>query len=358
MGEKKCPLCKIESASTFSGTFDNFRCDLCRGVYIDSRLVWAPTTLDNWGEILGAVRELHEEYYLPPTVYFNGTVGVKDDRGVDHTIVRLPTSIRERAHTLLTALVKRSKFFGDLVELNDHDYPLAYAKHAEELQQFLSYLEELAYIRPDEHQTLDQGPCYRVTAAGYEAQAGSALLSPLTVFISSTCYDLKDCRAELARHLEELGCHVLASDDPLRFEVSPTEDSIQSCLLNVANADVVLCIVDQRYGAPLPSGEYSGVSATHAEVRHAKKLGKPLYFFIRQEAFTEWAILKRAPETKTKWVETHDDSQRKRWTDFVSECAKLPEEKGISNWCHQFSTVVDLKRIVEMRVCQFRTRIA
>jgi hypothetical protein len=301
---------------------------------------------------------LREEYYFPPTIYFDGTVAVTDDNKAQHKIVRMPGSIRERAHKLLTALVRRSKFFGDLVEVNDNDYPLAYAKNIDELQQFLSYLAELAYISRDEQETFDGPTAFRVTAAGYEAQAGSALLAPLTVFISSTCFDLKDCRAELARRLEELGCHVLVSDDPLRFEVSPTEDSIQSCLLNVANADVILCIFDQRYGAPLPSGEYSGVSATHAEVRHAKKLGKPLYFFIRQEAFTEWSILKRAPETKTKWVETQDDAQRKHWTAFVAECAKLPEEKGISNWCHQFSSVVDLKRIVEMRVREFQNRIA
>ena len=136
-----------------------------------------------------------------------------------------------------------------------------------------------------------------------------------------------------------------ASDDPLLFDVNPTVDSIQSCLLNASKADVVLCIVDGRYGPPL-GNQYGDLSATHVEVRHAREEGKPIFFFIRSIAYTEWSMLKRDSSVNTKWVEPDNPRCRALWTEFVSEFASLPGEET-SNWFDQFRNVVDLKQIVE-----------
>jgi hypothetical protein len=96
---------------------------------------------------------------------------------------------------------------------------------------------------------------------------------PTEVFLCSTCYDLIDLREELATHLESCKCIVYRSDDPRSaFRVDPTDDSIESCLRNVERANVVVCIIDRRYGGVLKNGEYAGMSATHVEVRHALKL--------------------------------------------------------------------------------------
>jgi hypothetical protein len=76
--------------------------------------------------------------------------------------------------------------------------------------------------------------------------------SPLSVFISSTCYDLADARASLRETLERCGWVVRVSDSPdSAFYVDPLDDSIESCLRNVEASDAVVCILDRRYGGKL-----------------------------------------------------------------------------------------------------------
>jgi hypothetical protein len=67
---------------------------------------------------------------------------------------------------------------------------------------------------------------------------------PIKLFVSSTCYDLMDARAELRSYLEPLCFEVILSDD-FESEFKPTHnaDSIQSCLDNVATCDAVVCLV-------------------------------------------------------------------------------------------------------------------
>lgn len=352
MDQPVCPMCRKNRSKTAHGWFDRFECEICRGVYVDSRLVRAPTTLNNWTELLGAARELHSECQLEPSIHFDGSVSCPDFDGTKHSIQRYPTSIRERANKLLLGLVRRTKFFGERIRLTDNDYPLAYVSSPDQFRPYINFLAENQLIT--KHSSEAFGTDVSVTAHGFDAASEARLLPELTVFLSSTCYDLRDCRCELAVHLESLGCNVRQSDDPLRFEVSHNNDSIESCLLNVANSNLVLCFIDQRYGPPLPKEPYEGLSATHAEIRFAFEKQIPVYFFIRREAFTEWSMLKRDASYRTNWVEPKDPVQRRRWTDFVSEYARLPSEEDVSNWFDQFDSIVDLKKIVESRVRAFR----
>ena len=352
MNGSQCPLCQKGNRKTIEGIFDYFECEVCKGVYIDSRLVRAPTTLDNWTDLLGAARELRDECAFPPTVHFDGSVSCPDLDGVKHSIQRYPASIRERANKLLLALVKQTAFFGAKIQIMPTDYPLAYVRSPNELEPYIKFLEESQLIIRDMNAV--QFSQVSVTAHGFDVASEARLLPELTVFLSSTCYDLRDCRCELAVHLDSLGCNVRQSDDPLRIDVSHNSDSIESCLLNVANSNLVLCIIDQRYGPPLPHGTYKGLSATHAEIHFAFENQIPVSFFIRREAFTEWSMLKRDASYQTNWVEPKDPGQRKRWADFVSEYAKLPSEENVSNWFDQFDSIVDLKKIVGSRVRAFR----
>lgn len=352
MTDRKCPICLTHGSDASKDWFDHFRCDVCRGVYIDSRLVRAPTTLDNWPDLLGAARELQEQFSWLPTIRFDGTVTCADADGRDHQITRFPSSISERAHRLLATLVKRTDFFGQVISVTGNDYPLAYVASPEAFFPYIAFLEKRDLINNVSHDS--DGTHLAVTASGFDAVSESELLPELTVFLSSTCYDLRDCRFELCHHLQGLGCLLRVSDDPLQFDVSPTNDSIQSCLLNVARSDVVLCIIDQRYGPPLPDGEFAGISATHAEVRFARSKNIPVFFFIRSDAFTEWSMLKRDASARTAWVEPKDEARRRLWVDFVSEFAAIPDKEGISNWFDQYTSIVDLKRIVTARMHAFR----
>jgi Domain of unknown function (DUF4062) len=155
------------------------------------------------------------------------------------------------------------------------------------------------------------------------------MTTPLNVFISSTCYDLVDLRAELAQFLDANGCITKSSDNPASaFHVDPTDDSIASCLANVEAADVVVCIIDRRYGGLLKTG----LSATHAEIRHARSLKppKPVFFFVRDASFKEYDLMRTNPALVTRWVEP---KSKEKWFDMMKEIAGLPKHANLSNWC-------------------------
>ncbi len=74
----------------------------------------------------------------------------------------------------------------------------------------------------------------------------------MKVFISSTCYDLIDVRCELDDFLKSLGLLPVLSDSYLSdFEVQYDKNSIETCLVNVRSADIVIVILDKRYGPRL-----------------------------------------------------------------------------------------------------------
>ena len=356
-----CPLCQTTGHSQYlADGFIRFDYLICGSYCVDDRLVRAPTTLDHdlWPNLLGAVRELQLRHWEMPRIYFDGTASTPDSDGGTHVAVtNFPVTIREHAYRLLSNLVAMTKRFGDVLNLQAGvAYPLAYARDATEFNAYLDFLIEQGYVKRQSRTS--SGDSLIVTALGFDNKQSNRELLPLTVFVSSTCYDLKDCRAEIGRDLESRGSIVLLSDDPLRFDVTPTSDSIQSCLANVRSSDVVICLIDQRYGGALPDETYANKSATHVEIDYAKEIGKPIYFFIRKEAFTEWSMLRKDPSRKSKWVESNSEEQRKRWVDFVTENVRLPDDQNMSNWFDQFETVVDLKLIVEKRLNAHRQGIA
>jgi len=185
-----------------------------------------------------------------------------------------------------------------------------------------------------------------------------AIHGAVSVFISSTCYDLVDLRAEIGQLLARSGFVTRLSEDAnSAFYVDATDDSITSCLNNVEAADVVVCIIDRRYGGVLKSGPLAGLSATHAEVRHARMIAPPkrVFFFIRRSAYQEYEHMRaNGWQLKTRWVEPDlgpaPNPNRERWFNFVQEIAGLPRHENWSNWCDHFTSSVDLGPLVEKRL--------
>ena len=175
--------------------------------------------------------------------------------------------------------------------------------------------------------------------------------SPISVFVSSTCYDLCDLRAELSDHLTRSGFIVRRSEDPQSaFYVDPNESSIASCLANVLSSDVVVCILDRRYGEVINAGPHQGKSATHAEIEHARNHKKPVFFFVRSETWREYQELRTNEAYQTKWMEPNDPQKRKLLFDFMQDTSGLPNSAYWSNWCDLFETSVDLAPIVSKRL--------
>lgn len=98
-----------------------------------------------------------------------------------------------------------------------------------------------------------------------------------TVFVSSTCYDLKQIRTDLKSFFEEqLGYDVLLSEYA-SFPIDPNIGTANNCLRAVdERADIFVLVVGCRYGCVTETGH----SITNMEYLRAKEKGIPIYAFV------------------------------------------------------------------------------
>ena len=166
------------------------------------------------------------------------------------------------------------------------------------------------------------------------------------VFVSSTCYDLIDLRAEIEKELKDMGLIPVLSDSATSdFEVSGKSNSIEECLINVRECDYYLIVLSQRYGPSLKKAGYADVSATHLEYLEAKKLKKPIYMYVRSLLEAEQHLYNRSKKNDEvlKFVQKKDCVQLfKLYEDHKRLSAKSKE----SNWINVFKDCVELKALV------------
>jgi len=101
------------------------------------------------------------------------------------------------------------------------------------------------------------------------------------VFLSSTFYDLRQIRADLADFIEQhLGYRFLASEYAT-FPVAPSLDAIENCRKRVEDdADILVLIIGFRYGS-IPSGTTRSV--TNLEYLAARAKSIPIYAFVQRD---------------------------------------------------------------------------
>jgi hypothetical protein len=113
--------------------------------------------------------------------------------------------------------------------------------------------------------------CYR---AGYEqakrnVQVRAFMLRKPSLFVSSTCYDLKQVREDIRLCVEGLGLNAILSEHNT-FPVNPNLGTVDNCLKVVeGNADIFVLIVGSRYGSPGGDGR----SITNLEYLTARSKG-------------------------------------------------------------------------------------
>lgn len=171
------------------------------------------------------------------------------------------------------------------------------------------------------------------------------------IFVSSTCYDLIDLRAAVAEALRDMGLHPRLSDDyQSDFIAQPSKDSIETCLINVRDADTFLVILSQRYGRSLQDSGFDDVSATHLEYRTAREATKPILFYVRDQTMAEYDGWKANKDYNTRYVVNDKDKnnikQNHRIFELIDEHKKLKRDGG-TNWITPFTTSVDLIRKIQ-----------
>lgn len=110
------------------------------------------------------------------------------------------------------------------------------------------------------------------------------------VFVSSTCYDLQEERAQLERFISNYGFQpVLSEYSGVYYDVD--EHTHVSCVNEVSNCDLFVLIISGRFGGRLKDG--NGESITQAEYNEAKRLKIPVFAFVKSDVLAAQLYYKK-----------------------------------------------------------------
>lgn len=182
---------------------------------------------------------------------------------------------------------------------------------------------------------------------------------PFPIFVSSTDYNLKDLRAELARYLTELGYRPVLSSSEGFHDNSPELEPWESCLQVLNTCFVMILVIDGRYGSPLEWRNFERIfgsrkiSPTHAEYIYSHKCNKRMLVFIREEVLTHYQTYR----TALKNFETEEAAREAlekvlpKGIDF--DTLKFVNEVKTSRpipWIRAFKDVTEIKGEVQKKM--------
>jgi hypothetical protein len=161
-----------------------------------------------------------------------------------------------------------------------------------------------------------------------------------TVMVSSTFYDQRQIRTDLAEFLEKtMGYHALLSEMN-SFPVDPDVDTIENCRRRVQkNADILILLIGGRYGYV---DSASAKSITNLEYLTAKAKGLPIYAFIEKRMLPLLQVWKRNPTAD--FSEQVDDT---RVFSFIEDIRSVDRV-----WMSEFDCAQDVIAAMRMRFAE------
>jgi len=123
------------------------------------------------------------------------------------------------------------------------------------------------------------------------------------------------------------------------FNIKTNTNSIETCLINLRNSDLVVLILSKRYGPKLGHYGFEDISATHLEYKEAVKENKPILFYMRDRLEADFNIyIKTKDASKLNWV----GEKNLGLFDIIKEHSRLTNT-DTNNWYYSFSNSLDLK---------------
>ncbi len=158
------------------------------------------------------------------------------------------------------------------------------------------------------------------------------------VMVSSTFYDLKQVRRDLAAFLgDELGYQALLSELP-SFPVNPDLDTIENCRRRVEDdADLLVLVVGGRYGS---IDDSTAKSVTNLEYLTARSKGIPVYVFVESRILTILPIWRANPDGD--YTSAVDTVELFRFVDTILDAHKT--------WVFPFEMAQDIVKVLRSQL--------
>ena len=152
------------------------------------------------------------------------------------------------------------------------------------------------------------------------------------IFVSSTYFDLKQIRNDLAKLFNDLGYDSIRNETGnIAYENSTTLE--ENCYKEINYSDVIVHIVGNKFGTE--SQLIKGKSISQVEIDNAIKLNKHIFIFIDKKVFNEFdTYLLNETHDKTQYASV-DDS---RIFKHIKYLKSLPR----NNVIHPFETADDI----------------
>ncbi len=162
----------------------------------------------------------------------------------------------------------------------------------------------------------------------------------LQVFVSSTCYDLRDLRAAIKTWLKQFGLTPLMSDE-VGFPHIGGMPPYAACLRALENCPLVIVVIDRRYGASFqdwgPYPQFAGCSPTHAELRHALDLGKRVLLYVHNDVWNFYEVWRKNAQAFETLTPPGLDEATLRMLHELKQRDPVP-------WMAHFSDVAELQQ--------------
>lgn len=166
------------------------------------------------------------------------------------------------------------------------------------------------------------------------------------IFISSTFYDLKTVRDDIARAMRELGYETIRNETGA-IPYARGDKLETSCYREVANCDILVCIIGGRYGSS--SGITTG-SITQNELRSAYEQGKQVYVFVDKNVLAERTFFNKN-KAVDNLVLTH--ATDRKVFEFIDEVDQLPT----GNPLFAFETASDIVLLLKEQLAGLFQRL-
>ena len=156
-------------------------------------------------------------------------------------------------------------------------------------------------------------------------------------FISSTVLDLKDLRDFLDYELSKVGFEMLLSEKGT-IPADSSKHSYDACIEAAKSCDILIAIVDGRYGGDVPG---TGKSITQVEIETAFEAKRQVRVFVRQSVWDAKEVLRPYFKKKIAFLPT-EIVKDERVFQVIDAIRKRKE----GNWIFQFNSPSDILRIL------------